>query len=113
LTPFDDFTKFVSGRRPYVYIVASLYKKLENLLTNTTKIRGEFKGINQNLTKAAKVGIEKFKEYHDLIKLNHTYYITAILDPRIKTNWIKKNVQDANNIINEIKDFLKKAYTLD
>ena len=38
------------------------------------------------------------------------YQIACILDPRIKTNWLKKNHPNADEIITRIKSFLKEAY---
>ncbi len=47
------------------------------------------------------------------MKNNNIYWITCVLDPRIKTNWLKKNYFDANEIITRIKSFLKEAYLAD
>ena len=38
------------------------------------------------------------------------YWIASVLDPRIKTNWLKKNHPDTQDIIIRIKKFIKKAY---
>jgi len=34
------------------------------------------------------------------------YYIAAILDPRIKTRWLKRHVEDSDRIIERIRAFL-------
>jgi hypothetical protein len=44
------------------------------------------------------------------MKKNDMYWIACVLDPRVKTNWLKRNHTDAEQIINRIKSFLKKAY---
>ena len=36
-----------------------------------------------------------------------------ILDPRIKTQWLKRNIPEADEIINRIKTFLKEAYPVE
>jgi hypothetical protein len=91
-------------------MVANLYYKLEVLLDDAISIRGDFKGIDQNLANAAQAGMNKFSEYHDIMKVNQTFYIASLLDPRIKTNWLRKNVPNADQIIDDIKTFIKKAY---
>lgn len=110
LKPFDDFTKWVSRRQPTLHMSASLYLKLEKLLTDASQRQGDFASIENNLALAAKTGLDKFKDYHDYMKANNIYYIAAILDPRIKTNWLKKNVINANKVIKNLNAFLKKAY---
>ena len=37
------------------------------------------------------------------MKENDTYYITYILDPRIKTKWLIKNVADVPSVISRIR----------
>ena len=41
---------------------------------------------------------------------NDIYYLTTILDPRIKIQWIKDNIEDAEKIINRIRTLLKVIY---
>lgn len=41
---------------------------------------------------------------------NDIYWIAAVLDLRIKTRWIKKNIADATGIISKIKQFMKEMY---
>ena len=56
-------------------------------------------------------GITKFDDYYKLIKSNDIYFIATILDPRIKTQWIKDHLPDeANTIIERVKTFLKSTY---
>jgi hypothetical protein len=62
------------------------------------------------LIEAAKKGLEIFNKYYLAMKSNDMYWIASILDPRIKTNWLKKNYPDAQDIIARIKKFIKEAY---
>jgi hAT family C-terminal dimerisation region len=55
-------------------------------LDNAIHRRGDFKGIDQGLANAAIAGKKKFDIYYNLIKANPMFYLTAILNPRIKTN---------------------------
>jgi hypothetical protein len=44
------------------------------------------------------------------MKKNMIYFISLILDPRIKTRWIKKNIVGVEDLIRDIKTFLKATY---
>ncbi|KAJ5337532.1 hypothetical protein MYU51_020407 [Penicillium brevicompactum] len=50
------------------------------------------------------------QQYHDCIKDNDIYYIASVLDPRIKTKWLK-TLPDGEKIIDRIREFLKRAYS--
>ncbi len=52
----------------------------------------------------------KFKEYQELMVDNDIYYLATILDPRIKIQWIKDNIEDVEKIIDRIRTFLKVIY---
>ncbi len=41
---------------------------------------------------------------------NDIYYLATILDPRIKIQWIKDNIEDVEKIIDRIRTFLKVIY---
>jgi len=55
-------------------------------LNSIIKKEGEFTEFD--MTDATKVGLTKFDENFQYMKENNTYWITSVLDPRIKTNWI-------------------------
>ena len=44
------------------------------------------------------------------MKGNDKYWITSILDPRVKTAWLWKNSNEANTIITHIKKYLRDSY---
>ena len=62
---------------------------------------------------AVKVGLDLFNEYYNFIKSNDIYYSATVLDPRVKTKWIKANCANANTIIQRIRKFLKTTYHLE
>jgi hypothetical protein len=47
------------------------------------------------------------------MKKNDIYWVACVLDPRIKTKWLKRNIPEADEIIGRIKAFLKKAYPVE
>ena len=54
-----------------------------------------FSTLDNNLVHAVKVGIEKLEEYVNIMKDNDIYFLATILDPRIKTQWIRDNLENA------------------
>ena len=54
------------------------------------------------IAKRCKIGLEKFKEYLNIIKGNNIYFLATILDPQIKTKWIKDNINDTNAVITRL-----------
>jgi hypothetical protein len=46
------------------------------------------------------------------MKGNDIYYIACVLDPRVKTKWLKRNLSqdEADEIITRIRTFLKATY---
>jgi hypothetical protein len=66
--------------------------------------------FDNTLVEAAKYGLEKFNEYNNYMKGNDIHYIASALDPRIKCQWLRKNVDDAEGIIKHICTFLKSVY---
>ncbi len=112
LRPFDDFTKWVLRQEPTIQLSASLYVKLQNTLNSIIKKEGQFAEFDVTLVDAAKAGLTKFNEYFQYMKENDTYQIACVLDPRIKTNWLRKNTSDPREIITRIKKYLKESYPL-
>jgi hypothetical protein len=54
-----------------------------------------YAGFDNTLVEAAKYGLEKFNEYNNYMKGNDIHYIASVLDPRIKCQWLRKDVNDA------------------
>jgi hypothetical protein len=87
-----------------------MYLQLENTLKEISKREGDYAGFDNTLVEAAKYGLEKFNEYNNYMKGNDIHYIASVLDPRIKCQWLQKNVDDAEGIIKRIRTFLKSVY---
>jgi hypothetical protein len=100
----------VSREEPTLHCILNLYLKLEKLLTSIVKKEGVCASYDPSLIEATQKGLEKFNEYYAEMKKNDMYWIACVLDPRVKTNWLKRNHMDAEEIISRIKSFLKEAY---
>lgn len=90
-----------------------MYLQLEQLLKKVARKEDEFAYIDDNLVHAVKAGIEKFNKYNEYIKKNMIYFISLVLDPRVKTRWIKKNVENPGDPIESIHQFLKDTYPVE
>ena len=44
------------------------------------------------------------------MKSNDIYFLATLLDPRVKTQWIKDNLNNANTVIKRLRTFLKAMY---
>ncbi|CAP78987.1 Pc03g00250 [Penicillium rubens Wisconsin 54-1255] len=71
--------------------------------------RGEWAKVSPAIAVPISDGISLLEKYHDCVKENDIYYIASVLDPRIKTKWLK-TLPDGEKIIDRIRAFLKKAY---
>ena len=78
-------------------------------LDHVMQLVSYYAGFDNTLVEAAKYGLEKFNEYNNYMKGNDIHYI-ASLDPRIKCQWLWKNVNDVEGIIKRIRTFLKSVY---
>jgi len=84
---------------------------LDDLLDNVKKRDSKFLDISDDIHATFKGAINKLQTYHDLCRENIMYYVCYILDPRQKLINIKQQYGDqANDIINEIHEWLKKEY---
>jgi hypothetical protein len=110
LTPFGEYTEFVSREQPTLQMSARMYLELQSLLTKALKQQAQFQNLDHNLVHAVKAGIDKFKDYIDIIKGNDIYFLATLLDPRVKTQWIKDNLDDADIVIARLRQFLKDTY---
>ena len=110
LKPFEDHTLYVSRVEPTLYRLPDLYLKLDKLLQSIVKKQGKYASYDKTLITAASKGLETFNGYYTAIKENDMYWITCVLDPRVKTKQLQKNHQNTDEIINRIKAFLKDAY---
>ena len=44
------------------------------------------------------------------VKDSDFYYLATVLDPRVKTEWIKQNLRDPDEVIRRVRDLLKATY---
>lgn len=111
LKPFEEQTKYVSREEPTIFRIPHLYLKLDTLLKAIMK--NESQKYDSALLAAARKGHDKFNKYYKAMKANDIYWIACVLDPRIKANWMKKNLDNHKEIIDRVKQFIKDSYPLE
>jgi hypothetical protein len=109
LAPFNEYTEYISRDSPSIHMAARLYEELHSMLLAIRERRGDWKNLSAEATILVSDGISLLERYYDYVKCNDIYYIASILDPRIKTKWLKM-LPDGEKIIVRIRAFLKKAY---
>jgi hypothetical protein len=109
LAPFNEYTEYVSRDSPSIHMAARMFEELRSILLAIKERRGDWQNVSPALTVPISDGITLLEHYHDCVKDNDIYYIASVLDPRIKTKWLK-TLSDGETIIERIRAFLKKAY---
>jgi hypothetical protein len=87
-----------------------MYTEVGIVLRKINRKEGEFARINDDLVKAVGEGISTFNKYFSYLKDSDFYYLATVFDPRIKTEWIKKNIDRPNDVIERIRDLLHTTY---
>jgi hypothetical protein len=94
-------------------MTARMYSEMERTLKAISRRQGQYSHFDNNIVSAIKRGMEKFNDYRLLMEGNDIYYIALVLDPRIKTQWIKDYCDEPDKIIDRIRKFLKATYPPD
>jgi hypothetical protein len=110
LKPFWEYTEYVSREQPSIQLTGQMYVQLESILKQISRREGPFSHFDNDIITAVNVGKEKFMKYKQLMEGNDIYYLATILDPRIKTQWIKDHIDNADEVIQRIRTFLKATY---
>lgn len=69
-----------------------MYCQLQTFLKKIVKRDGEFSGFDNELVRGCDAGLELFNEYFNYIQQNDIYLIASVLDSRVKSRWVKKNL---------------------
>jgi hypothetical protein len=112
LQPFNKYTKLVSKGRPVIGTVTGIYFELVEFFDKATCREGEYAQYNICITNAIQAGKEKFEKYRGFIKETLIYYITSVLDPRIKYSIIQAEDSENNAKIKIVRNTLYKLYPL-
>jgi hypothetical protein len=111
LQPFKQYTDFISKSQINLALTTSLFHTLRSKLTDVQNRLSKWATVNDAIHTAVSGGIEKLNKYYKLMKKQDIYYVASVLDPRIKTSWIKKHLPDeADNVVIRIQAYLHTAF---
>jgi hypothetical protein len=110
LSLFNEYTKFVSQTQPTITIVPRIFLNLSQLLYKIAGQEDNYTEYNLSITNAVKAALPKLKEYNRYVDDTIIYFVAAVLDPRLKGDWIKSQYKNGNTIISSIRDYIRKAY---
>jgi hypothetical protein len=84
---------------------------LDDLLHDVKAKAGVYETVNEKIRLAVCKGLEVLEEYTAKMDDNLIYYIASILDPRIKTDWLREHLgSQAEAVIDNIRTQLKIDY---
>jgi hypothetical protein len=64
---------------------------------------GVYSQVNEKIRLAVEQGLVVLEEYTAKMDNNIIYYIASVLDPQVKTEWLKTHLKDgANGVIQDI-----------
>ena len=114
---FNDFTLFISERKPQISLAVLIYYALYNILANAAEQKGDFNNLDNNITIAVREGMKKYNKYYTFIDVSDIYYTALILDPWIKGKILVKELQvDSDSgrlILHELCSTLYQNYLLE
>jgi hypothetical protein len=89
LSPFNEYTEYISRDSPSIHMAARMFEELCSILFAIKERRGEWQKVLPAVTVPVSDGISLLEQYHDCVKVNDIHYIASILDPQIRTKWLK------------------------
>ncbi|KAK9358803.1 glycosyl hydrolase family 49-domain-containing protein [Lipomyces starkeyi] len=114
LSKFNEFTLFISNKKPQIRLSDPIYYELHELLDDASERSGKFSAIDKDIAAAVKNGLRKYKKYYTFMDAMDTYYTALILDPRVKGDLILQELRDDKDsgrlILQAIRNELHLAY---
>jgi hypothetical protein len=112
LAPFDRYTEQTSKKLASIHLSIRMYFEINEMFTKILKKEGEYATFDQEIIKACKKGFEKFKKYWTYMMHQDIYFVASVLDPRIKTRWLRKyfEAEKVERIVGRVRTFLKALY---
>jgi hypothetical protein len=110
LYPFWEYTEFVSREQPTLQLAAQFYIQIQATLNLIMRKEGKYAVFDNTLINAVKAEVKTFERYNNFMQNNDIYLIASVLNPRIKIQWIKDHMPNADIVIKRICKFLKSTY---
>ena len=94
LSKFNEFTLFVSEKKPQISLAVLIYYELHDLLDEASECKERFINLDEDISLAVKEGMKKYKKYYTFMDASDTYYTALILDPRVKGDLLLEELED-------------------
>lgn len=113
LLKLNEFTLFISEKRPQINLVLLIYYELHDLLHNAAECRDEFTDLAEDIAGAVERSIKKYMKYYTFMDATDIYYTTLVLDPQVKGALLVNKLGEENagrNILQNLRDKLHRRY---
>lgn len=113
LSKFDEFTLFVSEKRPQISLVLPIYYELHDLLHDVAEQKEDFADLTEDIPSAIGGSIKEYIKYYTFMDASDLYYSALVLDPRVKGALFLNELGEENagrNILQTLRDDLHRKY---
>jgi len=109
MLPFYKKTLLVSQDAPTITQATAIYWDLDNIMDDIIEKQGNCKSINEQIRQAVIIGRKVLDEYTSKMDTETLIpYAAAVLDPRVKTEFLKAHLQEgAGAVIDNLQTHFK------
>jgi hypothetical protein len=109
MQPFYEKTLLVSQDAPTMTQSTTIYWDIDDIIDNVIERQGKYKAINDQIRDAVITGRQVLEEYTRKMDIETLIpYAAAVLDPRVKTEWLKEHLQEgAEAVIDNLRTHFK------
>ena len=100
MLPFYEKTLLVSQDAPIITQATVIYQDLDDIMDDVIKKKGNYELVNEQIRQAVIVGRRVLDKYTRKIDAETLIlYAAAVLDPRVKTEFLKAHLQGGTNAV--------------
>ncbi|OGE46980.1 hypothetical protein PENARI_c080G05268 [Penicillium arizonense] len=113
LSKFNEFTLFVSEKRPQISLVLPIYYEHHDLLHDVAERKEDFADLAENIASAVGGSIKKYIKYYTFMDASDLYYTALVLDPRVKGALLLNEFSEetaGRAILQTLRDYLHRKY---
>jgi hypothetical protein len=104
LNPFKVHTSSVLEECATLMSSLAIYWDINDLLDDIKESARDYTDINDGIQQAMMAGISKYTKYENKMDGQILHYVAHVLNPRLKTEWIKKQMdsESATAVIRDV-----------
>jgi hypothetical protein len=109
MAPFYEKTLLVSQDAPTITMSTEIYWEIDDIMDEVIERQGKYEHVNNQIRDAVIVGRRVLEEYTAKMDSETIIpYAASVLDPRVKTEWLKNHLKDnADNVIDDLRSHFK------